>query len=165
MDVVDVLAHWAHMMATVIWIGGMFFNLAVLRPAMSILDAPQRLKLTQELLGRFLVAAWVCVAILAVTGIEISGIESSGYEGALLAKHATVAFMITILTIISVFLFPRLKKLTWTETQAALRSSCQSSVNTEKQALVVMRTVLWLVRANLTLGILVLVFTAILEHA
>jgi len=58
-----------HLLAAVIWVGGMFLAYVCLRPvAASILEPPQRLTLWCGLFKRFF--PWVCAAIIAlpVTG-------------------------------------------------------------------------------------------------
>ena len=58
-----------HVLAVVIWIGGMFFAYIVLRPsAVEVLEAPQRLRLWDAVFGRFFGWVWVVVAALLVSG-------------------------------------------------------------------------------------------------
>ena len=42
-----------HLLALVVWIGGMFFTLFCLRPALAVLEGPLRLRLMNEVLRRF----------------------------------------------------------------------------------------------------------------
>jgi uncharacterized membrane protein len=51
-----------HAIAAVVWVGGMFFALLVLRPATAPLDPGPRLALWVRVLGRFF--AWVIAAIV-----------------------------------------------------------------------------------------------------
>jgi uncharacterized membrane protein len=58
-----------HVLATVIWVGGMFFAHLVLRPvAMAQLDAPARLTLWSGVFKRFFPWVWVAVILLPLTG-------------------------------------------------------------------------------------------------
>ena len=58
-----------HVLAVVIWVGGMFFAYMVLRPsAVEVLEAPQRLRLWDAVFGRFFGWVWVAVAALLVSG-------------------------------------------------------------------------------------------------
>ncbi len=50
-----------HILAAVVWVGGMFFAHQVLRPAAGALDPGPRLLLWERVLGRFF--AWVVAAI------------------------------------------------------------------------------------------------------
>ena len=51
-----------HSLAAVVWVGGMFFALVVLRPASGPLEPGPRLELWSRVLGRFF--AWVIAAIV-----------------------------------------------------------------------------------------------------
>ena len=55
---------FVHLVAVVIWIGGMFFAQMALRPSLALLEPPARLALMAATLGRFF--AWVVAAVLAV---------------------------------------------------------------------------------------------------
>lgn len=56
-----------HVLAVVIWVGGMFFAYMALRPvAASVLEPPQRLTLWNGVFGRFF--PWVWAAIIIILG-------------------------------------------------------------------------------------------------
>lgn len=58
-----------HLLASVIWIGSMFFSLLILRPVcIQTLEAPLRLKLMHGVMSRFFSWVWVIVTLLLVTG-------------------------------------------------------------------------------------------------
>lgn len=59
-----------HLLATVIWVGGMFFAYMALRPvATSLLEPPQRLPLWSKVFARFFPWVWAAVIILFVSGM------------------------------------------------------------------------------------------------
>jgi uncharacterized membrane protein len=59
-----------HILATVIWVGGMFFAYMALRPvAASLLEPPQRLPLWSQVFARFFPWVWAAVIILPTTGL------------------------------------------------------------------------------------------------
>jgi uncharacterized membrane protein len=60
-----------HIVAAVIWVGGMFFALVVLRPSTGPLDPPTRLALWQRVFGRFFPWVWGAVAVLLVSGFSM----------------------------------------------------------------------------------------------
>ena len=63
------IANLLHVLATVVWVGGMFFAHQCLRPvAMVQLEPPQRLRLWSGVFGRFFPWVWLCVALLIGTG-------------------------------------------------------------------------------------------------
>ncbi|MCD0505666.1 CopD family protein [Bordetella petrii] len=55
----------AHVLAVILWVGGMIFAFCFLRPAVAPLAPPQKLGLMRDVLGRFLNAvAWAVVVAL-----------------------------------------------------------------------------------------------------
>ena len=58
-----------HLLAAVVWVGGMFFAYVCLRPvAASQLEPPQRLKLWNAVFARFFRWVWIAVLTLLATG-------------------------------------------------------------------------------------------------
>ncbi len=58
-----------HLLAVLIWVGGMFFAYMVLRPsAVEVLESPQRLRLWDAVFGRFFNWVWGAIAALLVSG-------------------------------------------------------------------------------------------------
>lgn len=58
-----------HILATVVWVGGMFFAHNCLRPVvLAQLEPPQRLRLWNGVFGRFFPWVWASVATLIGTG-------------------------------------------------------------------------------------------------
>lgn len=60
-----------HVLAVVVWVGGMAFAHFFLRPAVQVLEPPQRLALMRQVLGRFLPAAGWAVVVALVTGLAM----------------------------------------------------------------------------------------------
>jgi uncharacterized membrane protein len=61
-----------HLLAAIIWVGGMFFAYVVLRPAaIEVLDPPQRLSLWNAVFRRFFGWVWGAVAALLVSGLYV----------------------------------------------------------------------------------------------
>ncbi len=58
-----------HVLASIIWVGGMFFAHQCLRPAaMAVLEPPQRLALWRGVFGRFFPWVWGMVLVLLISG-------------------------------------------------------------------------------------------------
>ncbi|OMH32173.1 CopD family protein [Motiliproteus sp. MSK22-1] len=58
-----------HLLAAVIWVGGMLLMLHVVRPvAVSLLEPPQRIPLLSRMLGKFFIQVWGAIAVLLITG-------------------------------------------------------------------------------------------------
>ena len=67
-----------HILAAVIWVGGMFFAHQMVRPSVVPLDAPARLALWQRIFQRFFAWVWAAVILLLISGF---GMESMGVRG------------------------------------------------------------------------------------
>ena len=62
-----------HVLAIVVWVGGMVFSHFFLRPALAQLEPPQRLRLMHDVLGRFFRAVLVASLLSLGTGIWMIG--------------------------------------------------------------------------------------------
>ena len=60
-----------HVIAAVIWIGGLFFSYVLLRPALSDVDQAQRLAIWADVLRRFFPWVWMCIFVLLLTGFYL----------------------------------------------------------------------------------------------
>jgi uncharacterized membrane protein len=57
-----------HLLATVLWVGGMFFAYVCLRPAALALEPPQRMPLWAGTFARFFPWVWTAVVVLPASG-------------------------------------------------------------------------------------------------
>jgi uncharacterized membrane protein len=57
-----------HLLGVIVWVGGMFFAVACLRPAAAALDPPARVGLMRDALGRFFDIVLVAALLVLVTG-------------------------------------------------------------------------------------------------
>jgi uncharacterized membrane protein len=96
---------FVHVVATVIWVGGMFVMHFAVRPsAVQTLEPPQRLALLAAALGRFF--AWVAAAAIAILA---SGLAMILGAGGFKVVHASVHLMFAFgLVMIAIFAFIRL---------------------------------------------------------
>lgn len=147
MEIIYIITLWLHYLATIMWIGGMAFNILVLRPSMAAIDKNQRPVLGATVLKRFIIFAWLSITVLILTGIPIAfsrvafeDILDTTYGIVLLSKHFVTLIMILIVTWVSFVLSKKL-----------------ASFAPKPD------TILILVKTNLSLGILVLLLTAILR--
>ena len=77
------LVYTLHVLAALVWVGGMFFAWLVLRPAaMEALEGPARLKLWVEVFQRFFVWVWVAVVLLPISGVGLIQLRFNGFETA-----------------------------------------------------------------------------------
>ncbi len=77
------LLYALHVLAAVVWVGGMFFAWMVLRPAaVSALEAPARLRLWSAVFPRFFLFVWLCVLLLPISGVGMLQLHFGGFETA-----------------------------------------------------------------------------------
>jgi uncharacterized membrane protein len=77
------LIYSLHVLAALVWVGGMFFAWMVLRPAaIKALEGPARLKLWVEVFQGFFRWVWVAVVLLPVSGVGMLHMQFNGFEGA-----------------------------------------------------------------------------------
>ena len=86
-----------HILAAVIWVGGMFFAYLVLRPSAGPLEPPARLALWQRVFGRFFPWVWASIAALLISGYAMLFLHFGGFSGA--APHINVMQVTGILMI------------------------------------------------------------------
>jgi uncharacterized membrane protein len=92
-----------HVLGAMLWVGGLFFALAVLRPGMAFLEAPLQLTLHEQVLRRFFLAIWYVMPVMLLTGIAMAyvfygGIGSTPWP--LQAMTATGVAMAAIFVVI-----------------------------------------------------------------
>ncbi len=102
-----------HVLAMMIWVGGMFFAYMFLRPAAaSELEPPARLALWRQVFSRFFPWVWAIVVIIPFTGFWMIG-SLGGMAGVGLYVHIMTGLgIVMILIFMHVFFAPfkRLKR-------------------------------------------------------
>ncbi|HTT80240.1 MAG TPA: CopD family protein [Stellaceae bacterium] len=132
-----------HILAAVVWVGGMFFALIVLRPATGALDAAPRLQLWGRVLERFF--AWVIAAIVLLL------ISGYGMVLGVFGGFADVGLHIQIMQgtgILMILLFLHLYFAPWRRFRAALTR--QDHAVAARQ----LNQIRWIVTLNLVLGLI-----------
>lgn len=103
-----------HVIAVVVWVGGMFFAHQCLRPvAAAQLEPPARLTLWVGVFGRFFPWVWVAIALVLGTGFWMLFKVFGGFAGAAMYIHAMFGLGLIMMAIfMHVFFAPyrRLKK-------------------------------------------------------
>ena len=137
------LLYLLHVLATVVWVGGMFFAHQVLRPvAADQLEPPARLRLWAGVFGRFFPWVWAVVVVLLVTGQAIVA-QVGGYG--VVPKHVHVMAGIGyLMAAIFVYLY-------FVPYRRFVRAVQAEAWPTAGEGLAVIRR---LVGTNLTLGLL-----------
>lgn len=105
-----------HLLAAVIWVGGMFFAYMVLRPtAATLLPPEQRLPLWSETFKLFFAWVWGAIITLLVTGfwmIHLLG-GMGGMDGVGVHVHIMLLLGIFMMLIFMHVFFNPFKKLKW----------------------------------------------------
>lgn len=93
-----------HVLATIVWVGGMFFAHQCLRPAaLATLEPPQRLPLWNAVFSRFFPWVWACVIALLLTGQAI--VLNMGGMGAVPVQIHVMAGIGYLMAIIFAFIY------------------------------------------------------------
>ncbi len=58
-----------HLLSLVAWVGGMFYTIACLRPALGLLEGPARVRLMADVLRRFFAVVGVGIGFMLVSGL------------------------------------------------------------------------------------------------
>ena len=159
------IAYWFHMLATVLWIGGLAaLSLIVLPAARKVLEPQPYADLLAALQKRLDPLGWFSVVVLLTTGmIQMSAHPS--YEGflsiaglwagSILIKHILFGIMVLVSGYVTWGLLPALR-------QAALLQSRGKDLPEQEK---LQKREIFLLRLNLILGIFVLLLTAIARSA
>ena len=103
-----------HVLAVIVWVGGMFFAHMVLRPtAQSAMEPPQRLPFLAQIFSRFFLWVWMAIILLWFTGAWITFGFYGGMVHAPVYLHImwTLGGLMTILFSYIFFVpFPRFKR-------------------------------------------------------
>lgn len=93
-----------HLLAVVVWVGGMFFTHMILRPiAAELLEPPLRFALLLKVLARFFFWVWIAVILLWLTGLWIIW-DYGGLSPVDIHIH-TMLLLGAIMTLLFVYLF------------------------------------------------------------
>ena len=95
-----------HLLAVIVWVGGMFFAHMVLRPAANeLLEPLQRLPLLKSVLDRFFPWVWLAIILILVSGYWIFLGLWGGHAG--LYVHVMQGFGLVMVGLFSyVYFFP-----------------------------------------------------------
>ena len=144
------LAYSLHVLAALIWVGGMFFAWMILRPAaIAALEGPARLKLWVEVFQRFFVWVWIAVVILPISGVGLLQMRFNGFETA--PRYVQIMMG---LYIVMVALFIRIQSLQLPELRKAVEAQAWA------EGAVVMGRIRRLVGCNLIVGLVLVTIAA-----
>ena len=140
------IALTVHVLAAVIWVGGMFFAYAILRPSAGPLEPGVRLALWSRVLSRFFRWVWLSVAALVVSGGAMIALDTTGTSATSTSVRLMTALGLAMIAIYAwVYFAP------WRRLRRAVSTTDWVSADRHLQK------VRFLVGLNLALGLLTVV--------
>ena len=139
-----------HLLAAVIWVGGMAFALMVLRPSLAILAPPDRLALHRQVFQRFFRIVWHVMPLLLLSGYGLLATLFGGFAGAPWPVHVMHLGGLVMAAVFAVIFFGP-----W----PALRTALDS--NDPPRAVAAIDRLRRLITINLAIGLLVVAIAAI----
>jgi uncharacterized membrane protein len=136
------LFYTLHVLGAVLWVGGMGFALLALRPALAVIEPPQRLLVHQGALKRFFLIVWHAMPILLLTGYALLFGWYGGFARAGWHIHA-----MHLMALIMAGVFVAIVTGPWKEFRAALAAADRPAAATA------MDRVRQMVTMNLGLGL------------
>lgn len=161
-----ILSYWIHMAATVVWIGGLFFQAAILPSAAAQnLSTSQQATLMESVRRRFNPLAGLSLVLLIVTGL-VQMTANDNYVGLLatnnpwsisiFAKHMAIGLMVVLGIFQTWWLQPNLAR--------SIMLQATSSADEGKMQSLISRNY-FLTRINFLAALLVLFLTALARTA
>ena len=142
-----------HLLAVIAWLGGMFFMLMCLRPAVhEVLDAPPRIRLMHATLRRFLRIVGLAVLAILLSGAAMIAMAWRDRAGAGLAFNMPLDWYVMValfFVMLAVFLHVRLPLFARVERAMAAEAWPDAGA--------ALGAIRWEVAINLVLGIFVVV--------
>ena len=151
---------WLHVLASVIWIGGMLFLSLVAVPVLRQVDSPLlRADLFRKMAQRFRRLVWICIVVLILTGIvnvAYYGNTSTGspYLKVLVIKLGLVGVLVALGVAHDFIIGPR-----------AARAQSRDGLPPNGTDLLMVQLTPWVGRLNLLLGVIILVLAAALTRS
>lgn len=139
-----VIAVAIHILAAVVWVGGMFFAYLILRPSAGPLEPPERLKLWSRVFARFFPWVWAAVVALPATGYWQVMMDFGGFKNVGLHVHVMQA-----LGLVMIFLYVYLFGGPYTRFQKAVAAADWPAAGGQ------LNTIRRIVGTNLVLGLIV----------
>ena len=115
-----------HLLAAVVWVGGMFFAYLVLRPSMGVLEPNQRLLLNTQVFQRFFRAVWHAMPLSVITGFGMIFVFLGGMQTQSPKVHAMMALGLIMSALFLYIFFVPYKRFRRTTDKATMAASLES---------------------------------------
>ena len=136
-----------HVLAAVVWVGGMFFAYLVLRPSLGVLEPNQRMLVHTQVFRRFFRVIWHAMPLSIITGFAMVFYFLGGMQSQSPRVNTMMGLGLLMSTIFAFIYFGPYKRFQRTTDKAAMAASLD-----------VIRKLIGL---NLLLGLLTIVLGAI----
>lgn len=143
-----------HVLAAVVWVGGMFFAYMAARPVLAELDTPLRAKLWVGIFRRFFPWVWVSVATLLATGTYMVFDGFGGFAQAPAYVDAMMGLGVVMMALFGHVYFAPYRRL-----QRALADK------DDALAMRSMRQIRLMIAVNLSLGLAVILIAMLGSYA
>ncbi|MDQ6626952.1 MAG: CopD family protein [Pseudomonadota bacterium] len=141
-----------HLLGVIVWVGGMFFMLACLRPAASALEPPLRVKLMHETMRRFFSVVSAVVVVLLASGAAMLGMAAREATRTGLAFNMPLDwYAMTAIFVVMVVVFAHVRLALFRRLERAIRNEAWPVAGA------VLNAIRWEVLLNLVLGSFVVV--------
>lgn len=141
-----------HLLAVVLWVGGMAFTLYCLQPAAKLLEPASRVPLMHAVLRRFLALAAIAAAVIVVTGATMIGLAWSAAARAGLAFNMPLDwYAMVVLFFVMLAVFAHIRLVLFRRLGRALATEAWPSA---ASAIAAIR---WEVMLNLVIGVFIVV--------
>jgi len=138
-----------HILAAVVWVGGMFFAYVVLRPSAGPLEPEMRLALWHRVFRRFFPWVWLSIIVLLASGYGMIFFYLGGFAGAGASIHVMQG-----LGIVMMLLFLHLFFAPWRRFSAAVEKKHFP------EAAKFLNQIRYIVATNLVLGLVTIIVGA-----
>ena len=147
-----------HVLSIILWVGGMAFTLFFLRPAVASLEPPVRLRLMQNVLGRFFAAVLALALLTLISGtwmmLDVAG-RAAELPGAEFRMPWTWSLMAG-LGVLMIAIFGHIRFVLYQRLRIAVVDSAWAAGGAAMSAIRV-----W-VRVNLAIGLLIVAVVVLL---
>jgi len=141
---VKTLIDWLHIMATVVWIGGMFTNFFILRPSLAKALSPADAgKLMGVVMKKTRIVVYVSIVVLGITGIPLKIINpnyisiinfENSWEIVSFVKHLCYGILVLLAVYSFEILSPKVRKVSAMGPSPALAQLQKKQANMGKLA-------------------------------
>ena len=143
-----------HLLSIIVWIGGMVFVQFYLRPAVVSLEAPQRVRLMHEVLGRFFNAVLWAAGLTLATGLWMIGrVAKQAVQSGGNFKMPIEWMVMAVLGVVMVLIFAHIRFALYKRLSRAVTAAAWPAGGA---ALASIRT--W-VMVNLAIGVVIVLVT------